>query len=255
MTTQETTTQTTETTATPVIFFGKDFTTIEGKTTKTNANVLKETLGQFALKVNNTKMEDKIKVEGDTIEEIQAKLAELLQQKQNAARTADQITLATATIPDLLKHKSEELGSFLFELLEEVAVQLKSTGSTGTKTTRANYTAPAKTLYAFKVEGVNEGKPFFSMNTGALSKQLVELTEKIEAAGLTADYQEKVIAGPKKDQMGWSKKKLFEGFAVKVDLTNEELISKFDGKIGGVTVEALGDKMPKLETKKVGKKK
>lgn len=255
MTTQETTTQTTETTATPVVFFGKDFTTIEGKTTKTNANVLKETLGQFALKVNNTKMEDKIKVEGDTIEEIQAKLAELLQQKQNAARTADQITLATATITDILKHKSDELGSFLFELLEEVATQLSASGGTGTKAKRANYNAPDKVLYAFQVEGINDGKPFFAMFGGALTKKQAELTKKIEDAGLAADFQKKIEVGKKKGEMGWDKAKLYAAFGVKVNITDAEIKSLFDGKYENVTIEKLGDKMPKLETKKVGKKK
>lgn len=259
MTTQETNIEntTTENQAPAEMFYGKDFAVIQGKTNANNAGVLHQTLKQFAHKIATTKQEDSIKIEGSTIEELQAALAKMMMEKPTASMKAEDINLAAATMQDLLKHKSDVLGSFLFDLLVEVTEQLKSTG--GKKGTRQASGKPRKqvdlALYAMQIEGINENKPFLAMNVGAFTLDMKALTDKITAAGLSEKYQKEILAGAKKGQMGWNKETILNDFGKKVEITSADIYAKFDGKASNITVEALGEAVPKLTTKKVEAKK
>ena len=260
MTTQETNAEntTTENSAPVEMFFGKDFAVIQGKTNANNAGVLHQTLKQFAHKIATTKQEDSIKIEGSTIEELQAALAKMMMEKPSASMKAEDINLAAATMQDLLKHKSDVLGSFLFDLLVEVTEQLKSTGGKG-KGTRQASGKPRKqvdlALYALQIEGINSNKPFLAMNVGAFTLDMKALSDKITAAGLAEKYQKEILAGPKKGQMGWNKETILKDFGKKVEIASADIYSKFDGKASNITVEALGEAVPKLTTKKVEAKK
>ncbi|HCF4091676.1 TPA: hypothetical protein NIE69_002089 [Pseudomonas aeruginosa] len=262
MTTQETNLETTTTEnaapeAPAVIYYGKDFAAIQAKTNASTAAVLQETLKQFAHKITTIKQEDNIKIEGTTIEELQAALAKMMMEKPTASMKAEDINLAAATMQDLLKHKTDMLGAFLFDLLVEVTEQLKPGAKT--KGTRQKSDKPRKqvdlALYALQVEGINGNKPFLVMSNGAFTLNMKALTDMIAAAGLTDKYQKPVAVGPKAGQMAWHKDSIVNDFGKKVDLTSAEIYEKFDGKGSNVTIEALGDKMPKLTTKKVEAKK
>ncbi len=239
--------------AEPVIFFGKDFAEISSKAGATTAKVLEEALKQFALQVNNSKSEDKITIEGSTVEELQAKLAEHMMKQANAARKPEEITLLNATITDILKHKSEELGAFLFDMFAETAIQVKGTGTTTGKGkgTRKSNKPRQVSLYALQVEGVHSGKPFLVLSTGAFTLEMKEVVKQIEAAGITADFQKKNPKG----ETTWDKAKILEAFGKKVELTSDEIHAQFEGKGANITIDKLGDKMPKLTTKKVEAKK
>ena len=252
MTTQETNLETTTENQAPAeMFYGKDFASLQAKSSVNTANVFKETLKQFAHKIATIKSEDSIKIEGSTIEELQAALAKMMMEKPTASMKAEDINLAAASMQDLLKHKGDVLGAFLFELLDEVAEQAKSTGGKA-KGTRAKSDKPREmTLFALNVEGVNGGKDFLVMTSGAFSLPMKELAAKIEAAGTVADFQKKNPKG----ETTWDKAKVLNAFGTKVELTPAELHEKFQGKASNVTVEALGDKMPKVKTKKVEAKK
>ncbi len=259
MTTQETNIEntTTENQAPAEMFFGKDFAVIQGKTNANNAGVLHQTLKQFAHKIATTKQEDSIKIEGSTIEELQAALAKMMMEKPTASMKAEDINLAAASMQDLLKHKGDVLGAFLFELLDEVAEQVKTTGGKGkgTRATNPNRKKSDLSVYAMQIDGINSNKPFLVMSTGAFTLEMKELADKITAAGLAETYQKKIAVGPKAGQMGWNKESILSGFGKKVEITSAEIYEKFDGKTSKMTIEALGEAMPKLTTKKVEAKK
>lgn len=260
MTTQETNIEntTTENQAPAEMFYGKDFAVLQSKASPVATNVFKETLKQFAHKIATIKSEDSIKIEGSTIEELQAALAKMMMEKPTASMKPEDINLASASMQDLLKHKGDVLGAFLFELLDEVAEQVKSTGGKGkgTRASNPNRKKADLSLYAVQVEGVNDAKPFLVMNSGAFTKEFKALADKIEAAGVAKNYQKEIVSGPKKGEMGWDKAKILADYGTKVELTSAEIHEKYEGKAGNATVAALGDKMPKLTTKKIdGKKK
>ncbi|AXA24256.1 hypothetical protein [Pseudomonas putida] len=262
MTTQETNLETTTTEnaapeAPAVIYYGKDFAAIQAKTNASTAAVLQETLKQFAHKITTIKQEDNIKIEGTTIEELQAALAKMMMEKPTASMKAEDINLAAASMQDLLKHKTDMLGGFLFDLLLEVTEQLKPGAKT--KGTRQPSGKPRKQvdleLYALQIEGINGNKPFLAMNVGAFTLDMKTLTDKITAASLADKYQKEILAGPKKGQMGWNKEAILKDFGKKVEIASADIYAKFDGKASNITVEALGEAMPKLTTKKVEAKK
>lgn len=256
MTTQETNieTTTTETPAPAVIYYGNDFAPLEAKVNATTANLFTEIFKQFNNEVVGATAVDKITIEGTTIEELQAALAKRMMEAPTASLKAEDINLAAASLQDLLKHKTDMLGAFLFDLLDEVAEQVKKTGGKG-KGTRQPSSKPRKrvelSLYALQVEGINGNKPFLVMSSGAFTLNMKALTDKIAAAGLTEKYQKPVAVGPKAGQMAWHKDTIVTEFGKKVDITSDEIYEKFDGKGSNITIEALGDKMPKLTTKKV----
>ncbi|QOH70867.1 hypothetical protein IGB31_00015 [Pseudomonas putida] len=93
------------------------------------------------------------------------------------------------------------------------------------------------------------------MNVGAFTLDMKTLTDKITAASLADKYQKEILAGPKKGQMGWNKEAILKDFGKKVEIASADIYAKFDGKASNITVEALGEAMPKLTTKKVEAKK
>lgn len=259
MTTQETNleTTTTETPADAVVYYGNDFAPLQAKVNATTANLFTEIFKQFNNEVVGATAVDKITIEGTTIEELQAALAKRMMEAPTASLKAEDINLKAASLQDLLKHKTDMLGSLLFDLLNEVAEQAKTTG--GKKGTRAKSDKPRKQvdleLYALQIEGINTNKPFFAMNVGAFTLDMKSLTDKITAAGLAEKYQKEILAGPKKGQMGWNKEAILKDFGKKVEIASADIYAKFDGKASNITAEALGEAVPKLTTKKVEAKK
>ncbi|WP_132577687.1 hypothetical protein [Pseudomonas aeruginosa] len=259
-TTEAAAVETVATTETPaVMFYGNNVADIENETNATIAGALKEALNQFSHRVATTKQEEKISLEGFTVEEIQAKLAEVMIQKANATRKPEEITLAQSTVSDILKHKAEEIGNLFFEILKEAAVQVKSSKK-GSSTTsgsrgRAKGAQTEQEFYALKIDGINGNKPFFSSKSGAATKEVKALFDKIDAAGLKADYQQTIKSGEKEGQLAWNKSKVLQDFGTKIDMTTAEIYEKFDAKAKNVTEEKLGNKMPTLTLKKVEAKK